>query len=56
MCIFAFQKITRASGVNFRALFSIHTPANQTSRIEHGTHASKPPPKSPQKFGYVEHR
>jgi hypothetical protein len=34
---------------------SIHTPANQTSRIKHGTHASKPPPKSPQKYSYVEH-
>jgi hypothetical protein len=35
---------------------SIHTPANPTSRIEYGTHASKPPPKSPQKYGYVKHR
>jgi hypothetical protein len=26
---------------------SIHTPTNQTSRIEHGTHASRPPPTSP---------
>jgi hypothetical protein len=34
---------------------SIHTTANQTSRTEHGTHDSKAPPKSPQKYGYVEH-
>jgi hypothetical protein len=47
MCVFArllSENITRASGVNFHALF---TPANQTSRIEHGTRASKPPPKAP---------
>jgi hypothetical protein len=55
MCIFArllSKTITRACGMNFRALF---TPANQTSRIEYGTHASKPPPKIPPKYGYVEH-
>jgi hypothetical protein len=34
---------------------SICTPANQTSRIEHGTHASNPPPTSPKIYGYVEH-
>jgi hypothetical protein len=34
---------------------SIHTPANQTSRTEHGIHASKPRLASPQKYGYVEH-
>jgi hypothetical protein len=32
----------------------IPTPANQTSRIEDGTHASKAPPKSPQKYADVE--
>jgi hypothetical protein len=52
-CSLAFQKITRASGVNFRALFT--HPQTKTSRVEHGTHASESPPKSPQNYGYVEH-
>jgi hypothetical protein len=34
---------------------SMHTPANQTSRIEHDTHASKPLPTSSQKWAYVVH-
>jgi hypothetical protein len=33
----------------------IHTSPHQTSRIEHGTHTSKPPPASPQKYDYMEH-
>jgi hypothetical protein len=55
MCVFArflSKNITRAYGVNFRALF-VHSQTKP--RIEHGTHASKPPPKSLQKYGYVEH-
>jgi hypothetical protein len=58
MCVSArllSKNITRANGVKFRALL-INTPASQTSRIEHGTHASKPPPKSPPKYGYVEQK
>jgi hypothetical protein len=34
---------------------SIHSIANQNLRIEHGTHASTPPPASPPKCSYVEH-
>jgi hypothetical protein len=51
-CLFS-HYITRACGVNFHAC-SIHTPANQTSRIQHGIRASKPPP-SPPKLSEVCH-
>jgi hypothetical protein len=59
MCAFArllSKNITRASGVQKHHPCFIHAPGNQTSRIEHGTHASKPPPKSPRKYDYVEQR
>jgi hypothetical protein len=36
--------------------YSIHTPANQISRTQHGTQASIPLQNVPQKYGYVEHR
>jgi hypothetical protein len=44
-CSLAFQKYSMFPRRELP--YSIHTPANQTSRIEHGTHAFKPLQKVP---------